>query len=55
MRKQNSPQNLLKEMEELLRLRNYSPGTIKAYLFYVRGFLLFAYGYIILISVALNY
>ncbi|MBI4653057.1 hypothetical protein HY750_02285 [Candidatus Kuenenbacteria bacterium] len=28
-------------MEDLLKLRNYSPKTIKSYLFYTREFLLF--------------
>jgi len=42
MNKQDSGQNLLQEMENLLELRNYSPKTIKSYLFYTREFLLFA-------------
>jgi len=42
MNKQDSGQNLLQEMENLLKLRNYSPKTIKSYLFYTREFLLFA-------------
>lgn len=42
MQKQGSGQYLLQEMEELLKLRNYSPKTLKSYLFYVRKFLSFA-------------
>lgn len=34
--------DLFKKTEELLRLRNYSPKTIKSYLFYIKDFLIFA-------------
>ena len=35
MDKQHSGQYLLQEMKNLLKIRNYSPKTIKNYLFYL--------------------
>jgi len=34
--------SLFKKTEELLKLKNYSPKTIKSYLFYIKDFLLYA-------------
>ncbi len=42
MEMQESTVNLFKETEKLLKLRNYSPKTIKSYLFYIKDFLIFA-------------
>lgn len=42
MKTQTSTTDLFKKTEELLRLKNYSPKTIKSYLFYIKDFLLFA-------------
>ena len=35
-------QSILVKTEKLLKIRNYSPKTIKAYLFYIEGYLDFA-------------
>ncbi|MDA2922575.1 tyrosine-type recombinase/integrase [Patescibacteria group bacterium AH-259-L07] len=42
MKKQGINLMLLKKTEDLLKLRNYSPKTIKGYLFYINDFLAFA-------------
>lgn len=42
METQTSTTDLFKKTEELLKLRNYSPKTIKSYLFYIKDFFLFA-------------
>lgn len=42
MKSQTPATDLFKKTEELLRLRNYSPKTVKSYLFYIKDFLVFA-------------